>query len=209
MQTVETALGVKLQHHVPDNAFVVYTPLINRIMDMIDTDTTLHDVIHWVGRVLPEHKSTIDYSTLQQEQDNITEEKETHHPIGLYAVLVDRNLIDENDIAQWELQLASEGINKQMAHIRRTSATKLSVYIAHLKHAQQVLDFLKQKEQIMWIETIMPHEINNGGSKAIIQTGAETSFDLEKSTILYRNGITGRGQIVAVGDTGIDHDMCK
>lgn len=209
---MEHKLGVKLKHHVPDNAFVVYAPFVNRMMEQLEHDSNVRDAVHWVGKVQPHHKTTLDFTTLSTTGNDTSpidgDPSSSALSVGLYAALVEKDVVSDEDCKEWEQELLAteNGMNSIM--IRRASSTKLAIHVANASHAQRVLEFLKGKEQIMWIETILPHEINNSGAKAIVQSGTDTSFDLANSAILYRNGITGRAQVVSVGDTGIDHDMC-
>ncbi|EKD28711.1 MAG: peptidase S8/S53 subtilisin kexin sedolisin, partial [uncultured bacterium] len=58
-----------------------------------------------------------------------------------------------------------------------------------------------QNPDVEWIEPYVPPVINNNSAAWIVQT------NVTNSTTLWDKGIKGTGQIVAIGDTGLDADM--
>eukprot|EP00817_Percolomonadidae_sp_ATCC50343_P005548 CAMPEP_0117430754 /NCGR_PEP_ID=MMETSP0758-20121206/10307_1 /TAXON_ID=63605 /ORGANISM="Percolomonas cosmopolitus, Strain AE-1 (ATCC 50343)" /LENGTH=631 /DNA_ID=CAMNT_0005219117 /DNA_START=670 /DNA_END=2566 /DNA_ORIENTATION=- len=71
------------------------------------------------------------------------------------------------------------------------------------KFYDQTLNDLRKHHNVIWIERELEHDVKNFGAQDVIQSGG--SNDHQK---LWNKGLTGKGQIIAVGDTGIDWDMC-
>lgn len=60
---------------------------------------------------------------------------------------------------------------------------------------------LSRMEEVLWIEEAVPMELLNDTTKWVIQNY------LYGDTKIWDHGIHGEGQIVGIGDTGLDYDM--
>ncbi|HMA47563.1 MAG TPA: S8 family serine peptidase, partial [Frankiaceae bacterium] len=60
---------------------------------------------------------------------------------------------------------------------------------------------LAQREDVLWIEEALQPEIVNETTRWVIQS------DVAGSTPIWDAGLHGEGQIVGIGDTGLDYDM--
>lgn len=65
-----------------------------------------------------------------------------------------------------------------------------------------VLAWLADQECVHWMEYSPSFTLQNKYNKDVLQT------DTLNNTLLWDRGLRGQGQIVAIADTGIDHDMC-
>ncbi len=83
----------------------------------------------------------------------------------------------------------SEAVISGYAEIRPTELPRLLVALANV-------------EGIEWIQRYQKYKLMNDNGVKIIQGGGTTSND----TTLYRNGLTGTGQVVGVADAGADTD---
>ena len=62
--------------------------------------------------------------------------------------------------------------------------------------------FVSHIKSVEWVEEWFPFELNNHEARWITQSY------VEDSTPLWDVGLDGTGQLVAIGDTGVDADMC-
>jgi len=64
------------------------------------------------------------------------------------------------------------------------------------------IHFLKNKEHVLWIEPVFKLHTMNSEATGITQTGTPGN------TLIWDKGIRGQGQLVAVGDSGVDMGNC-
>lgn len=74
--------------------------------------------------------------------------------------------------------------------------------VAQAEVAPASLVALARREEVLWIEEVVPARLLNDTSRWTIQ-----SF-VDGSTPMSDGGLDGAGQIVGVGDSGLDHDSC-
>jgi len=98
----------------------------------------------------------------------------------------------------YELSEAIDGAVVLESSDERKSRIILEVPVATLDSA---LITLAQAQEIEWIEPYVPPMINNNEMNWVVQGNSSGS------TPLWAKGLTGSGQIVGVGDTGLDVDM--
>ncbi|MCB2173830.1 S8 family serine peptidase [bacterium] len=80
----------------------------------------------------------------------------------------------------------------------RTSRVLIEVAASTLEAS---LITLAQADEVEWIEPYIPPELNNNEAASVVQSpGAD-------GVPLWDRGLTGSGQVVGVGDTGLDVDM--
>ena len=65
-----------------------------------------------------------------------------------------------------------------------------------------IIQSIQQHDQVEWIELKAQYKLYNKYAKRVIQSGHK------QTTPLYDHGLTGAGQIIGIGDTGIDYDNC-
>ncbi|WP_304511313.1 discoidin domain-containing protein [Desulfopila sp. IMCC35008] len=66
---------------------------------------------------------------------------------------------------------------------------------------QYITEYLAQSQDVEWIEPFVPPTLNNDTMHWVVQS------NIVNSNPLWERGLTGAGQIVGVGDTGLDVDM--
>ncbi len=74
--------------------------------------------------------------------------------------------------------------------------------VAQVEVAQATIAHLAQLEEVLWIEEAVPLQLLNDTSRWVIQT------NVPGNTRISDQGLDGTGQIVGVGDTGLDYDSC-
>jgi subtilisin family serine protease len=87
------------------------------------------------------------------------------------------------------------------SHVYAASPKKLIVQTADAT-AGIVLPWLAQQPETSWVEAREVMTTRNKWAKGIIQSG-NSSF-----TPLHDRGILGRGVVVGIADTGLDHKLC-
>ncbi|WP_176371604.1 discoidin domain-containing protein [Desulfosediminicola flagellatus] len=80
----------------------------------------------------------------------------------------------------------------------RKSRVLIEVFADSLDYA---LELLSQSQDIEWIEPYVPPTLNNDTMHWVVQS------NVSNENPLWDKGLTGAGQIVGVGDTGLDVDM--
>lgn len=124
-----------------------------------------------------------------------------------------QNLVDSWNVDM--MQLSVRGIAEAKLALVSNRKALLEIKLVH--HSQElpldsfqqsVLAYLTGQEEVSWIEYKAQHTTQNSGANAIIQSGASFSGRPYESNVIWKSGVTGKGEVVAVGDTGIDHDNC-
>lgn len=73
--------------------------------------------------------------------------------------------------------------------------------VLRVEVAQELIVRLSQIEEVIWIEEAVPLKVLNDTSKWVIQTY------VPNDTKVWDKGLHGEGEIVGIGDTGLDYDM--
>jgi subtilase family serine protease len=87
-------------------------------------------------------------------------------------------------------------------HGRKGKVDRVSKDIAQVEVAPAHLAPLAQLEEVLWIEEVLPLELVNDTSRWTIQSY------VPGSTPMSDGGLDGSGEIVGIGDTGLDYDGC-
>lgn len=87
-------------------------------------------------------------------------------------------------------------------HDGKGKVQRVSKDVAQVEVLQAGIARLAQLEEVLWIEQASPLRLFNDTSRWTIQT------NVPGSTLVSDQGLDGTGQIVGVGDSGLDHDMC-
>lgn len=177
------AQGIAVAGYLPNNAYIVKaTPQqLQRARS--------NAAIRWIGtygaalKVAPElletETATTDISLALLSFPN---EDET----PLRAAL--QSFVNANE---FRLETRDDGRSWGLVTIPRAS---LSSFIAALS----------QVEAVEWIEERRPHRLHNDNVVRAVQTGF-----VGNDTPLYRNGLTGAGQVFGIADSGLDSDHAQ
>ncbi len=96
-----------------------------------------------------------------------------------------------------------ESLHNVLSVVQRGGGQVLDVGRDSLRVAvdEAVLPTLAAREEVVWINDDLPMELHNDTSRWVIQTN--TPGD----TRIWDKGIRGEGEVIAIGDTGLDYDM--
>jgi hypothetical protein len=70
--------------------------------------------------------------------------------------------------------------------------------------AEDVMNWLTDQEEVLWVELRPKFVFLNKYAKAVIQ---DSTLDASQY-FLWNKGLTGAGQVVGCADTGVDFDSC-
>jgi subtilisin family serine protease len=178
---------------------------------------TMKNDIQWVGHMKPEYKTKLNFLS-NIALGNTTVIPATHsEAIQLYAILAgeqqDSSLVDRltNQFQKHQSTIYSTTTGKQqqvnLVNAKLVSPRKMLIRVSpDVSH--QVLEHLKKQEEIHWIEVKLPMGLLNGAGNELLQGYGVPIATGQDKRPLWSRGITGKGEIVGVGDTGIDYDNC-
>ncbi len=100
------------------------------------------------------------------------------------------------DLQRFNVRVESEG-DTQWLYVSNIDSNDLVEVIASIA----------SKSECLWIEPKHINRINNFEARYVTQHGVGYN-ELQKVSFLYSQGITGSGQVVGVGDSGLDYNSC-
>ncbi|MBN2209316.1 MAG: PQQ-binding-like beta-propeller repeat protein, partial [Candidatus Coatesbacteria bacterium] len=121
---------------------------------------------------------------------------------GEPAVLLTVQVFAGEDCDAVSKEIAASGLSVKELELSaglRSGRIKLRVAGADVR---ELIAFVSRIKAVEWVEEWIPFKLNNHESRWIIQSYQEDY------TPLWDAGLNGTGQLVAVGDTGVDADMC-
>jgi hypothetical protein len=115
---------------------------------------------------------------------------------------IDRKL--KPDTEKFYVRIDSpESVSAVLSEVHKFKGKVLDVRdnVIRLRAGWAGVNKLARLEEVLWIEEATALKIVNDTTKWVIQTY------VENDTKIWDNGIHGEGQIVGIGDTGLDYDM--
>lgn len=109
-------------------------------------------------------------------------------------------------VADWAQHLT----DALSADVSRLSSHKVLVSVP-IEYVSQALDWLSAQPPVHWISALAPIRLHNYQAAAI-QSGTAAGPDVRVSDPkvfpMWAAGLTGKGQIVGMGDSGLAYDSC-
>ena len=191
-------VGAKILHYVPSNAFIVRADT-----DAIDRADNL-PTVRWTGLFHPAYKLSPD---LAVEQDAVINEAvdeafarhgkqrgaamrvDTRLRVPVRVVSMERAVLDDVDRA-----VAAAGGSRIARNDRRSGKIRAEM-------PRPALERLAREPSVLWIEREAPEVLFNDLARWVIQR----NDTITQVTPIHARGITGTGQTVTIGDSGIDH----
>jgi hypothetical protein len=104
---------------------------------------------------------------------------------------------------RWSSQLA-QSLDVPLAdiHIEAVSESRMLVSVRSKWMVSEAINVLSSHHIVHWIEPHRSYTLLNNHARYIIQS------EYEGHATIWNESITGEGQIIAHGDTGIDYDTC-
>lgn len=176
--------GVEIVGYLPNNAYIINaTAAQRRAIQKVSE-------VRWVGayapglKVAPELAERAESGAEQVQLALLSfagaSAKDLHERLASLPLLGEATLEERSDTRVWGV---------------------LTIARADLL---QVVDALAQQESIEWIEERRAQHLHNDNVVRAVQTGFVGS-----DTPLYRNGLTGAGQIYGTADSGLDADHAQ
>lgn len=183
---IQEKFKVSSVFYLPDSSFLIYKNG-KEILEMMKEV----DGLQWVGHFKSSYKTLLNYSHL---------EKNLHSKFKVNLFLITLNDCSK-EFLLWKEYLISNYQNQVTLQMINSEKFYLSVPLGMI---DSVLEFFKDQEEIHWIEKELEFTSNNFAAHSITQDGVPYSG----KTPVWDRGLTGEGQIIGIGDTGIDWDMC-
>jgi subtilisin family serine protease len=220
---VEKILGKELKHVIPPQTYIIHEN-INELSNKLKAVDNIEHYVRWIGYVKPEYKTKLNFKSLSQMSRNQTlSSVSLSHPdsISLYVILLTEKMEHSQLFASMVENHLSRRFNIRKSYADKGSSIEIEKYVVsqlvsprkmlvkttpHV--ADQVLEFLKSQEQVLWIERKLPIGLFNDAANEILQSDGITLTPQGIKKPIWKRGITGLGEVVGVGDTGIDYDMC-
>ncbi len=129
------------------------------------------------------------------------------------AYKISRGLTDESGAVRTDLDAtvrlrvrvdAADGLPPFLSevHNRKGKVLHVAKDVAQVEVTPAEIVRIAQLEEVLWIEEALPAQLLNDTSRWVIQSY------VPGSTPMWDAGLNGEGQIVGVGDTGLDYDAC-
>lgn len=178
----------KLGLYVPHNTFIVEGP---KHADFQHTLKAGPAVLHAV-QMLPTHKLSPHLSSVEHADltVNISPEFSQSHSSA-------------QRIAQ-QLTTAARAAGLRDVQFSAPSSRKLLTTTGTGADRETLLQLLSKRGEVSWVEPKTAFHLMNKFAAGVIQSDNHPNY----TQALWDRGITGEGQVVAVSDTGIDHDSC-
>lgn len=74
--------------------------------------------------------------------------------------------------------------------------------------AEAVVAWLADRDEVAWVEPRMPPRLRNRGAVPLVLGEALPGATTRAGGSAWEHGLRGEGEIIAIGDTGLDHDSC-
>ncbi len=188
------ARGFEIKAYIPHNAYIVKAPRTQQAQLLANRSRQYR----WVGaygaglKVQPE---------LAQLASNIADQKQIE---GEDEVTIAFTTFTGEKADRFKAALAGLNLKWPSDVIERFDGVTAGRVVATRAEVSQVIVTLANLEGIEWIEQAEKPKIENDNAVKIIQAGPNST-----DTPLYRNGLTGTGQILGIADSGLDTDHAQ
>lgn len=193
IQTAQQVLGVRISmdNYIPSNSFFVY----GNALDLFRKAERIRE-IDWIGKMKSEYKTDL----------NLAIFKEKTNPFKSFDNF--NLLVSFVEPCPTCLEKFKKDLQKLPA-VFRQEGERVLVHVMDNYFAQDFLDYLTQQEIVQFVEMVTPKSKRNWSGTAILQ-GAQNYANQGNQFIrpIHAKGITGAGEIIGVGDTGLDFDGC-
>lgn len=199
--SIEKILGIDvLSNYIPHNTYRIYC-----IREQLLAIEQLEDVL-LILSVEPQHKwddLAFLKNTKNKKRNEVGRiaEKDIFDGYKLDVLLV-------GEILQEDLEKLITKTREQfkehelLSFIPTKSKMKLKLSFAHEDLMLQAKEWLSHQPEVVWIERKVKEKPLNFFAKGVVQGGSN------QDQTLWEQGLTGEGEIVSVGDTGLDANHC-
>ena len=188
------ARGYEIKAYIPHNAYIVKAPRAQQSQLLANRARQYR----WVGaygaglKVQPE---------LAQLATKINDQKQIE---GVDEVTIAFTTFTGEKGDRFKTALAGLNLKWPSDVIERFDGVTAGRIVATRAEVSKVVVTLANMEGIEWIEQAEKPKIENDNAVKIIQAGPNST-----DTSLFRNGLTGAGQILGIADSGLDTDHAQ
>lgn len=101
------------------------------------------------------------------------------------------------------MKLVKENSEDDHVSVKAVSNEKIAIGVNGHQHALKLAEKLKEHGLVHWVEIKTPTIIHGKYSNALVQ-----SYKKPTDKPIWSMGLTGSGQVIGVGDTGVDYYHC-
>jgi uncharacterized protein (TIGR03437 family) len=187
------ARGYEIKAYIPNNAYIIKAPRTQQAQLLANRTREFR----WVGaygaglKVQPE---------LAQLATNIAEQTSDSADEVTIAFVT----FSGEKAARCKAALAALNLKWPSDVIERFDGITSGRVVATRAEVSQIIVTLANLEGIEWIEQSETPKPENDNAVRIIQAGPNST-----DTPLYRNGLTGTGQVIGIADSGLDTDHAQ
>lgn len=173
-----------------------------------DHKDDIENHINWIGHWKPEYKTNLNYEHLSKVASS------RNQSIALYVNL---NVAAQQQQQGETSKLLAQQLSQEYTSLKalRVTVVSPSRLLVNVKpeYAHQVIQYLKDKEVVHWIERkFKAVPLNDVASQIVQQSGVDSIVSPQGSPAerkpLWAKGLTGKGEVIGVADSGIDWDHC-
>ncbi len=187
--------GYEIKAYLPNNAYLVKAPA--RLQAQLMSNSKRE--FRWVGAYGAGLKIEPELAQLA----NVAANKNSLEAAS--NVMIAFNLFSGEKADAVKAVLAAMNLNKTSDVIEAADRASGLVEVASTE-LPALLTTLANLEGVEWIERYARPKLENDNGVKIIQSGGVTGTNV---TPLYKNGLTGAGQIIGFADSGIDTDHAQ
>jgi subtilisin family serine protease len=196
---VEQLLGIQIhsEQFIPPNTFVLYETEDTLASRLRQSEEDVSKYIQWIGYMEGGYKTNLKFP--KKHKRMITPEDKII--IDLVVTLVAPR-------APQVIQSVTNSLHKyKMKNVvtfeEYNGGSRIGIKVdSSVVH--RVIDILKVLEEVHWIERTLPSIPLNHATNIIIQSNGTIPSNEQDQKPIWKHGITGSGEIVAVADTGLD-----
>jgi hypothetical protein len=120
----------------------------------------------------------------------------------LFAIVAGRNETVDAIIHEWDVDLNIFSLSEQnisFSPASRSGASSKVVLVVPKQRMAECIQYIANREEVIWVEEKPQHTTTNVRATKIVQGGISST-----QHVLWNEGLTGQGQIIGIGDTGLD-----
>ncbi|MBS1809957.1 MAG: S8 family serine peptidase [Acidobacteria bacterium] len=184
------ARGYEIKAYVPNNAYIVKVPRTQQSRVLANQEKTYR----WVGV----------YGAGLKVQPDLVKVANNSQVEGGQEMIISFTTFSGEKADPIKLALASLSLKNSAQVIERFDGVTSGKVVVTAAELPGLLLALANLEGIEWIERYQRAKPENDNGVKIIQSGPTAN-----DTPLYRNGLTGTGQIIGIADAGLDADHAQ
>ena len=185
--------GACLLDYIPDFSFVVR--MAPKAASKLQTSTSLP--IAWVGEYQPAFKLSSGLRQFVREGERVLQSNMPRLMIRFFP-----GQHTAESVSDLEQLASSSGAMVEVVESHRSAVQPWLVLSISAQDLGQLLPDLAAQRDVAWIDLYQVPRVLNDVARWVVQS------DVENNCSVWSHDIHGEGQIIGVGDTGVDADSC-